>query len=321
MRSRQKNLMVIALGGNALLRRNQKGTIDEQYENVKQTCRILADIVEAGYHIVVTHGNGPQVGATILRHDAGEKLYNIPAFPMDVCGAETQGFIGYLIQQALSNELSTRGIEKQVVTIVTRVVVDKEDPDFNDPSKPVGPFYSFEEVEKLKKIHPEYIFKEDKVRGGWRRVVPSPDPKYIVEGPAIKSLVNAGYIVIASGGGGIPVVEQQDGKFKGVEAVIDKDLAGERLATYLDAERFIILTDVDAVYIDYGKQSQKKISKIKVEELRKLYEEGHFPVGSMGPKVKAAIRFIEAGGGEAMIGELSQLIEVVKGKAGTLITP
>lgn len=320
MKSRQKNLMVIALGGNALLRRNQKGTIDEQYENVKQTCRILADIVEAGYHIVVTHGNGPQVGATILRHDAGEKLYNIPAFPMDVCGAETQGFIGYLIQQALSNELSTRGIERQVVTIVTRVVVDKEDPDFNDPSKPVGPFYSFEEVEKLKKIHPEYIFKEDKVRGGWRRVVPSPDPKYIVEGPAIKSLVNARYIVVASGGGGIPVVEQ-DGKFKGVEAVIDKDLAGERLATYLDAEKFIILTDVDAVYIDYGKPSQKKIPKIKVEELKKLYEEGHFPVGSMGPKVKAAIRFIEAGGGEAMIGELSQLMEVVTGTAGTHVTP
>jgi len=312
--------MVIALGGNALLRRNQRGTIDEQYDNVKQTCRILADIVEAGYHIVVTHGNGPQVGATILRHDAGEKLYNIPAFPMDVCGAETQGFIGYLIQQALSNELSTRGIGKQVVTIVTRVVVDKEDPDFSNPSKPVGPFYSFEEVEKIKKIHPEYVFKEDKARGGWRRVVPSPDPKYIVEGPAIESLVDAGYIVIASGGGGIPVIEE-DGKFKGVEAVIDKDLAGERLATFLGAEKFVILTDVDAVYVDYGKQSQRKISKIKVEELKKLYNEGQFPPGSMGPKVKASIRFIEAGGEEAIIGELSQLMEVIVGKAGTHVIP
>jgi len=320
MRSRRKNLMVIALGGNALLRRNQRGTIDEQYDNVKQTCRILADIVETGYRIVVTHGNGPQVGATILRHDAGEKLYNIPAFPMDVCGAETQGFIGYLIQQALSNELSTRGIEKQVVTIVTRVVVDKEDPDFSNPSKPVGPFYSFEEVEKIKKIHPEYVFKEDKARGGWRRVVPSPDPKYIVEGPAIESLVDAGYIVIASGGGGIPVIEE-DGKFKGVEAVIDKDLAGERLATFLGAEKFVILTDVDAVYVDYGKQSQRKISKIKVEELKKLYNEGQFPPGSMGPKVKASIRFIEAGGEEAIIGELSQLMEVIVGKAGTHVIP
>ncbi len=312
--------MVIALGGNALLRRGQRGTIDEQYENVKQTCRILADIVEAGYHIVVTHGNGPQVGATILRHDAGEKLYNIPSFPMDVCGAETQGFIGYIIQQALSSELSTRGIEKQVVTIVTRVVVDKEDPDFSNPSKPVGPFYSFEEVEEIKKIHPEYVFKEDKARGGWRRVVPSPDPKYIVEGPAIKSLVDAGYIVIASGGGGIPVIEE-DGKFKGVEAVIDKDLAGERLATFLGAEKFVILTDVDAVYVDYGKQSQRKISKIRVEELKKLYDEGQFPPGSMGPKVKASIRFIEAGGEEAIIGELSQLMEVIVGKAGTHVIP
>jgi carbamate kinase len=320
MRSRQKNLMVIALGGNALLRRNQRGTIDEQCENVKQTCKILADIVEAGYHIVVTHGNGPQVGATILRHDAGEKLYSIPAFPMDVCGAETQGFIGYLIQQALSNELSTRGMEKQVVTIVTRVVVDKEDPDFSNPSKPVGPFYSFEEVEKIKKIHPEYVFKEDKARCGWRRVVPSPDPKYIVEGPAINSLVDAGYIVIASGGGGIPVIEE-DGKFKGVEAVIDKDLAGERLATFLGAEKFVILTDVDAVYVDYGKQSQRKISKIKVEELKKLYDEGQFPPGSMGPKVKASVRFIEAGGEEAIIGELSQLMEVIVGKAGTRVIP
>jgi carbamate kinase len=320
MRSRRKNLMVIALGGNALLRRNQRGTIEEQYENVKQTCRILADIVETGYHIVITHGNGPQVGATILRHDAGEKLYNIPAFPMDVCGAETQGFIGYLIQQALSNELSTRGIEKQVVTIVTRVVVNKGDPEFSNPSKPVGPFYSFEEVEKIRKIHPEYVFKEDKARGGWRRVVPSPDPKYVVEGPAINSLVDAGYIVIASGGGGIPVIEE-DGKFKGVEAVIDKDLAGERLATFLGAEKFIILTDVDAVYVDYGKQSQRKISKIKVEELKKLYNEGQFPPGSMGPKVKASIRFIEAGGEEAMIGELSQLMEVIAGRAGTHVIP
>ncbi|MEM1583735.1 MAG: carbamate kinase [Nitrososphaerota archaeon] len=320
MIERNRNLMVIALGGNALLRRGQRGTFDEQYENVKQTCKILTDIIEAGYEIVITHGNGPQVGATILRHDAGEKLYNIPAFPMDVCGAETQGFIGYIIQQALTNELRSRGIEKNVVTIVTRVVVDKNDPDFTNPSKPVGPFYSLEEVEKLKKIHPEYIFKEDKARGGWRRVVPSPDPKYIVEGTAIKSLVKSGSVVIASGGGGIPVIEE-DGKLKGVEAVIDKDLAGERLATFLGAGKFIILTDVDAVYVDYGKQTQKKISKIKVEELKKLYNEGYFPPGSMGPKVKAAIRFIEAGGGEAIIAELTQLMEAISGKSGTHIYP
>lgn len=317
---RKRNLMVIALGGNALLRRGQKGSFDEQYGNVEQTCRILADIIEAGYEIVITHGNGPQVGATILRHDAGEKLYNIPAFPMDVCGAETQGFIGYIIQQALTNELEHRGIEKKVVTIITRVVVDKDDPDFKNPSKPVGPFYSLEDVEKLKKIHPEYVFREDKARGGWRRVVPSPDPKNIVEGPVVKSLINAGYIVITSGGGGIPVIKE-DGKLRGVEAVIDKDLAGERLATYLGAEKFIILTDVDAVYVDYGKPSQKIISKIKVDELKKLYDEGHFPPGSMGPKVKAAIRFVESGGDEAIIAELTRLIEAISGKSGTHVIP
>lgn len=320
MKERNRNLIVIALGGNALLRRGQKGTFDEQYENVKQTCVILANIIEAGYEVVITHGNGPQVGATILRHDAGEKLYNIPAFPMDVCGAETQGFIGYIIQQALTNELHSRGIERNIVTIITRVVVDKNDPDFKNPSKPVGPFYGLEEVEKLKKIHPEYIFKEDKARGGWRRVVPSPDPKYIVEGPAIKSLVEAGYIVVTSGGGGIPVIEE-DGRLKGVEAVIDKDLAGERLATYLGAEKFIILTDVDAVYVNYGKQDQKRISKIKVEELKKIYDEGHFPPGSMGPKVKAALRFIESGGKEAIIAELTQLMEAISGNSGTHILP
>lgn len=320
MKSRHRDLIVVALGGNALLRRNQKGSFEEQYENVEQTCKILADIIEAGYDVVITHGNGPQVGATILRHDAGEKLYNIPAFPMDVCGAETQGFIGYMIQQALTNELSSRGIGKSVATVVTRVVVDREDPDFRDPSKPVGPFYSLEEVGKIKVIHPEYVFREDRARGGWRRVVPSPDPKYIVEGPVIKSLVEAGYVVIASGGGGIPVVEEGR-KFKGVEAVIDKDLAGERLATFLEAGRFIILTDVDAVYIDYGKENQRKISTIKVEELKRLYSEGYFPAGSMGPKVKAAIRFIESGGEEAIIGELAQLMEAVNGKAGTHILP
>ncbi|MCF8884273.1 MAG: carbamate kinase [Nitrososphaerota archaeon] len=320
MKNRDKNIIVVALGGNALLRKGQKGSFEEQYNNIVQTCKILADMVQAGYKLVITHGNGPQVGATILRHDAGEKLYNIPPFPMDVCGAETQGFIGYMIQQALTNELSRRGLKKNIVTIVTRVVVDKNDPDFINPSKPVGPFYTFEEMEKIKKIHPEYVFKEDKMRGGWRRVVPSPDPKYIVEGPAVKTLIEADFIVIASGGGGIPVVEE-DGTYIGVEAVIDKDLAGERLATFIGANKFIILTDIDAVYIDYGKPTQRKIDVIKAIELKKLYDEGHFPPGSMGPKVKAAIRFIESGGEEAIIAELTQLMEAIDRKAGTHVIP
>ncbi|MEN2974324.1 MAG: carbamate kinase, partial [Candidatus Caldarchaeales archaeon] len=191
-------------------------------------------------------------------------------------------------------------------------------PDFADPSKPVGPFYDEKEMIEIRKIHPEYVFREDKARGGWRRVVPSPDPKYIVEMPVIKSLVDAGFIVIASGGGGIPVIEE-DGRIKGVEAVIDKDLAGERLATSLGASKFIILTDVDGIYIDYDKPSRRKIDVIRVEELKKLYDEGHFPPGSMGPKVKAAIRFIENGGDESIISELKELIDAVDGKAGTHI--
>ena len=317
---RQKELIVVALGGNALLRRGEKGTFEEQFRNVENTSRFLADLVERGYKLVITHGNGPQVGATLLRHDAGQKMYGIPAFPMDVCGAETQGFIGYMIQQALRNELKRRGIDKYVITVVTRVIVDKDDPDFRNPSKPVGPFYKREEMEKIKAIHPEYVFKEDKARGGWRRVVPSPDPKLIAERYAIRTLVDAGFIVVASGGGGIPIIEE-NGKASGVEAVIDKDLAGERLATLVEASKFIILTDIDAAYLNFGKPSQKKLERVKVSEVKKYYEEGHFTKGSMGPKVLASIRFVEAGGDEAIIAELSQLMDALEGRAGTHIVP
>ncbi len=311
----------MALGGNALLRRGEKGSFEEQYNNVKRTSRFLADLVEMGYKLVITHGNGPQIGATLLRHDAGKRMYDIPPFPMDVCGAETQGFIGYMIQQALRNELKRRGIDKYVITVVTRVIVDEDDPAFQNPSKPVGKFYTKEEMEELKRIHPEYVFKEDKARGGWRRVVPSPDPKIIAERHAIKTLVEAGFIVVASGGGGIPIVEVDGVEARGVEAVIDKDLAGERLAALLGASRFIILTDVDGAYLNYGKPNQKKIERIKASELRKLYDEGHFPPGSMGPKVLAAIRFIEDGGKEAIIAELSQLKDAIEGRAGTHVVP
>ena len=311
----------MALGGNALLRRGEKGSFEEQYNNVRRTSRFLADLVEMGYKLVITHGNGPQIGATLLRHDAGKRMYDIPPFPMDVCGAETQGFIGYMIQQALRNELKRRGIDKYVITVVTRVIVDEDDPAFQNPSKPVGKFYTKEEMEELKRIHPEYVFKEDKARGGWRRVVPSPDPKIIAERHAIKTLVEAGFIVVASGGGGIPIVEVDGVEARGVEAVIDKDLAGERLAALLGASRFIILTDVDGAYLNYGKPNQKKIERIKASELRKLYDEGHFPPGSMGPKVLAAIRFIEDGGKEAIIAELSQLKDAIEGRAGTHVVP
>ena len=295
-----KERMVIALGGNALLKKGQKGSFEEQYLNVKRTAKLLAELVERGYEIVITHGNGPQIGASLLRHDAGQRLYNIPAFPMDVCGAETQGFIGYMIQQALINELRRRGINKCVITVITEVLVSKSDPAFLNPTKPVGPFYSKEELEDLKKMHKEYVFKEDKARGGWRRVVPSPDPITLIEGDAIKTLVDSGCIVIASGGGGIPVIKE-NGTIKGVEAVIDKDLAGERLATLIRASKFVILTDIDAVYLNFGKPTQKKLRRITVRKLKRLLKEGHFAPGSMLPKVLATIRFIENGGKEAII--------------------
>ncbi|MFP3417115.1 MAG: carbamate kinase [Nitrososphaeria archaeon] len=313
----EKNLIVIALGGNALLQRGQKGTFQEQYENTKITAKKIADLIERGYKVVITHGNGPQVGATLLRHDAGQKIYGIPAFPMDVAGAETQGFIGYMIQQSLRNELKARKIDKYVVTIVTRTIVDENDPAFQNPTKPVGPFYKKEEVDELRKQFPDWVFKEDSGRG-WRRVVPSPDPKLIAERYAIKTLVEAGFVVVASGGGGIPIIEK-DGVAYGVEAVIDKDLAGQRLATLVGASKFIIATDVDGAYLNYGTPNQKKLEKVSVEEMKRYYAEGHFKEGSMGPKVLAAIRFVEAGGESSTIGHLYDLIDLVEGKKGTTV--
>ncbi|MFP3213735.1 MAG: carbamate kinase [Nitrososphaeria archaeon] len=313
----EKNLIVIALGGNALLQRGQKGTFQEQYENTKITAKKIADLIERGYKVVITHGNGPQVGATLLRHDAGQKIYGVPAFPMDVAGAETQGFIGYMIQQSLRNELKARKIDKYVVTIVTRTIVDENDPAFQNPTKPVGPFYKKEEVDELRKQFPDWVFKEDSGRG-WRRVVPSPDPKLIAERYAIKTLVEAGFVVVASGGGGIPIIEK-DGVAYGVEAVIDKDLAGQRLATLVGASKFIIATDVDGAYLNYGTPNQKKLEKVSVEEMKRYYAEGHFKEGSMGPKVLAAIRFVEAGGESSTIGHLYDLIDLVEGKKGTTV--
>ncbi|MEM4316411.1 MAG: carbamate kinase, partial [Nitrososphaerota archaeon] len=234
----------------------------------------------------------------------------------DACGAETQGFIGYLIQQGLRSELKKRGIDKYVITVVTRVLVDKDDPAFTNPTKPVGPFYTKDEMESIKQEYPNYIFVEDKARGGWRRVVPSPDPKLIAERVAIRTLVDAGFIVVASGGGGIPIIEE-DNVAKGVEAVIDKDLAGEKLAELIRADRFLILTDVDGAYINYGKENQTLLRNISSSEGRQYLERGEFGQGSMLPKVLACIRFVEAGGREAIIAELSKLKEALDGRTGT----
>lgn len=308
-------LVVIALGGNALLQRTQKGTFEDQYGNVEKTAKKIADLVQHGYKVVLTHGNGPQVGATLLRHDAAKNT--VPPFPLDACGAETQGFIGYMIQQALRNELKSRGVDKYVVTLVTRTVVDQHDRAFEHPTKPIGPFYSKEEADRLAQHMPGITIKEDAGRG-YRRVVPSPDPKAIAERSAIRTLVDAGFIVVSTGGGGIPVIEEGT-RARGVEAVIDKDLGGQRLATLIGANIFVILTDVDGAYVNYGKPDQEFIGEVSTGKLQKYLEEGQFKEGSMAPKVLAAIRFVESGGEKAIIAELGKLPEALEGKTGTQV--
>jgi len=310
------NLVVVALGGNAILRRGEKGTFEEQYRNICDTVQRIADLVENGYRVVITHGNGPQVGATLLRHDAGKNI--VPPFPLDACGAETQGFIGYMIQQALRNELKKRGSDKYVVTLVTRVIVDPDDEAFRNPTKPVGPFYAKEEAEKIRSQHPDFVVKEDAGRG-YRRVVPSPDPKIIAERFAIRSLVDNGFVVVACGGGGIPIVEEGT-QTRGLEAVIDKDLAGQRLATLIDASIFVILTDIDGAYLNYGTPKQTMITKATARQLEQYMKEGHFKEGSMAPKITAAVRFVNNGGERAIIAELSKLTESMQGKTGTQVT-
>ena len=308
-----EKLVVIALGGNALLQRTQKGTFDDQYGNVERTAARIADLIERGYRIVLTHGNGPQVGATLLRHDAAKNI--VPQFPLDACGAETQGFIGYMIQQALRNELKSRGMEKYVATIITRVTVDKHDPAFEHPTKPIGPFYTKQEADQLSQQMPGVRIMEDAGRG-YRRVVPSPDPKIIAERFAIRTLVDAGFVVVSTGGGGIPIVEEGS-HARGVEAVIDKDLAGQRLATLIGANIFVILTDVDGAYVNFGTPKQEVIREVTTGKLQNYLNEGQFKEGSMAPKVLAAIRFVESGGDQAIIAELGKLTEALEGKAGT----
>ncbi len=308
--------VVIALGGNAIKQPDERGTAEEQIRNVRTACRQIVEIIRRGYEVVLTHGNGPQVGSLAIQQEQAREL--VPPQPLVVLGAMTQGQIGYLLQQALRNELMD--VKRPIVTVVTQVLVDKDDPDFRDPHKPIGPFYSEEEAKALmeergwvmRRVRPE-------VERGWRRVVPSPRPLAIIEGGAVRRMVDDGMIVIASGGGGIPVIER-GGRLEGVDAVIDKDLAGEILAEEVGADVFLILTDVESVKLDYGKPSERTIRRMTIEEAKRYLLEGHFPPGSMGPKVEACIRFIEHGGKRAIIGSLREGLEAIEGKAGTQIT-
>lgn len=312
-----KTRVVVALGGNAILQRGQKGTYEEQLANVRRTAQHIGKMILSGkYQVVITHGNGPQVGAILLQNDAGQR-YGIPAMPMDACGAESQGLIGYMIQQCL-REIFVEGGRPDIpiATVITQVIVGKDDPAFKNPTKPVGPFYSEEEAKKLAK-EKGWVVIDDAGRG-WRRVVPSPDPKDIAEKEAIKQLLEAHVVPIASGGGGIPVIER-DGKLVGVEAVIDKDLAGEKLAEAVDADVLMILTDVDGVAINYGGPGERWLRRVAVEDAKRYLQEGQFAAGSMEPKVRAAVRFMEWGGKRAIIASLDHATDAIEGRAGTEI--
>lgn len=314
-RNEMKRRVVIAFGGNAILQAKQKGTAAEQRANVHQACLTVAELISLGYQVIVTHGNGPQVGAVLLQNEIAQE--QVPAMPLDVCGAATQGQIGYMIQQSLTNILKAQHIGSPVVSLVTQVLVDISDPAFSNPTKPIGSFYSAEEADMFARDK-GWVMREDKARGGWRRIVPSPDPIRIVEKGAVCSLLDAGAIVIASGGGGIPVVEK-DGQYIGVEAVIDKDLAGERLAHDVMADTLMILTDVAHAAVNYNTKEQQNLGSISLEEAKRYFSEGHFKAGSMGPKMLAAIRFLEGAGKRSIITSLELAGKALEGQAGTII--
>ena len=307
---------MVALGGNAIKQPDEKGTFEEQMKNVETACKQIAQLVRHGYELVITHGNGPQVGNLSIQQEAAAD--QVPPQPLVVLGAMTQGQIGYMMQQTLHNILDGDG--KQVATIVTQVLVSPEDPDFKDPTKPVGPFYA-EEVAKKFAAERGWVVKKVRPTGDktWRRVVPSPAPLGIVEAKAIRTMVEAGMIVIASGGGGIPVYRNKSGKLEGVDAVIDKDRAGAKLAEEVGSNVLLVLTDVEYAMMDYGKPTQTPIRRMTVAEAKKRLSEGHFGAGSMGPKVEAALGFVERGGERAVITSLAKAVDALEDKTGTHI--
>lgn len=309
--------VVIALGGNAILQAGQRGTHKEQRENIRTAAESIAELVKAGHRVVVSHGNGPQVGNVLIQHEEAAGV--VPPMPLDICGAQTQGMLGYMFQQELSNALRRRGLVAPVVTLVTQTEVSADDPAFGEPAKPVGPYFTDVRAQK-NMAEKGWRMKEDTARGGWRRVVASPTPIGIVERDSIVQLVQSGALVVAAGGGGAPVVRQMDGTLQGVEAVIDKDLAGTCLAGDVKADVFMILTDVKHVAINFGLPTQENLTDVSVQELRGYQADGQFGAGSMGPKVEACLRFAEATGGRAVIASLSDALAAAEGNAGTQIT-
>lgn len=300
-------LAVVALGGNALLRGDQVGTIEEQEKNTMDTLENLIYLIKEGYNLVITHGNGPQVGNILMRNDAGEQLYNIAQMPLDVCVADSQGGIGYMIERIFRNVLNKHGIDKNVICIVTEVLVDKDDPAFTDPQKRVGKIYKKDQADALH-ASKGWIFKEDpKIEGGYRRVVASPKPVGIINQEIIHDLAIQGNIVIAAGGGGVPVYYDENNDIRTAEAVIDKDMASALLGSTIGADEFYILTDVPYVYINYKKPDQQIKEFLNYEDALKYLNEGQFSKGSMGPKIEACLNFIKAGGKKSVITEAFKL--------------
>jgi len=313
-----QDIIVIALGGNAILQAGQRGTIKEQLENVHIICGHLVEIISnKRCKMVITHGNGPQIGNVLLQNEMASSL--VPPMPLDMCGAATQGMMGYMIQQTLANRLRAAGLRHHITTVITQVIVSRDDPAFKKPTKPIGTFYSFDEAQKLHRDK-GWSMLEDSSRG-YRRVVPSPRPFEIQETRIIRDLLEKGEIVIAVGGGGIPVIREEDRSLRGIEAVIDKDLAAEKLAEDINAAIFMILTDVEQVKLNYGSVAEVGISLMTADEAENYVKEGQFGEGSMKPKVEAGIRFIRAGGRRTIITALNKALEALEGQVGTMIVP
>ena len=316
----EKKVAVVAIGGNSLIKDKKHQTVEDQYDAAKETTRHIADMIEADWEVAIGHGNGPQVGFILRRSEIANKVEGMHEVPLDVCGADSQGAIGYALQQTLQNELYRRGIKKNVATVITQVLVDREDAAFKNPTKPIGGFMEEDEAQRRAR-EMDWTVVEDAGRG-WRRVVASPDPKEIVELDSIKALIDVGTVVIAVGGGGIPVIDKGEGEYAGVAAVIDKDFASSLLAQKIGVDLFLISTAVEKVAINFGKPDQQWVDRMTLSEARRYLAEGkHFAKGSMAPKIEAIIRFLEAGGKQALITNPENIGRALRGETGTWIVP
>ena len=316
-RGSESESVLVALGGNAILSHDDEGTAEQQMANVRRTAEDIVAILREGYHVAITHGNGPQVGDILLKNDMARQ--KLPPMPLDVCSAESQGMIGYMLEQSLIEALSSAGIQKPVASVLTQTRVDSDDEAFENPTKPIGPYYSQPEAEKLKKEKGWEIVGD--AGRGYRRVVPSPTPKGFLEETVISLLHREGVLVVASGGGGVPVSVGEDGDIHGLEAVIDKDRAAAVLGGIIRADTLLILTDVPSVYLNFGTKNQTPLERITASEAENLLKKGEFARGSMQPKVESCVRFVRQGGKRAIVTSISLALEALAGRAGTTITP